>query len=332
MANSMEQDKLLQELAYLDQAEYIDKQAYAQLVEIVEGHFGPQKNVGHPPTVFSEKQVEDYWKEQDARKKPDPDTGVGELTYCEVRDFVNEWVDHYQYDLSHSEKWSEKEDRNHTKARVQVLKIIERYYTDTQMDCPSCGKKWDTSKYSACSCGAILQTPDTQEGVEELIRKTWERYATLAPRGVMSPPSSMMYLQFEEAAKQLLSRQPRQEPQGVEEASDFKLAKSRLKAILDNLIDSGYSQADALKDILYVIQDIIRTKRVDEIAKSIAIQMTAENFCPECGTEFLSCCKQLLTRQPQKRVSREWIRRYDRSDGMDREEMLKELGIEVEEK
>ena len=38
---------------------------------------------------------------------------------------------------------------------------------DTQMDCPSCGKKWDTSKYSACSCGAILQNPDTQEGVEE---------------------------------------------------------------------------------------------------------------------------------------------------------------------
>ena len=118
--------------------------------------------------------------------------------------------------------------------------------------------------------------------------------------------------------------------EGVEEASDFKLAKSRLKAILDNLIDSGYSQADALKDILYVIQDIIRTKRVDEIAKSIAIQMTAENFCPECGTEFLSCCKQLLSRQPQKRVTREWIRRYDRSDGMDREEMLKELGFVVE--
>ncbi len=36
---SMEKDELLQELAYLDQAEYIDKQAYAQLVKIVEQHF-----------------------------------------------------------------------------------------------------------------------------------------------------------------------------------------------------------------------------------------------------------------------------------------------------
>jgi len=35
----MEKDELLQELAYLDQAEYIDKQAYAQLVKIVEQHF-----------------------------------------------------------------------------------------------------------------------------------------------------------------------------------------------------------------------------------------------------------------------------------------------------
>ena len=37
--NSEERDKLLQELAYLEQAEYIDKQIYAQLVEIVEQHF-----------------------------------------------------------------------------------------------------------------------------------------------------------------------------------------------------------------------------------------------------------------------------------------------------
>ena len=116
--------------------------------------------------------------------------------------------------------------------------------TDTQMDCPSCGKKWDTSKYSACSCGAILQTPDTQEGV-------------------------------------------------------------------------------------------------DEIAKSIAIQMTAENFCPECGTEFLSCCKQLLSRQPQKRVTMEWVIKWREEllmrgmPGRDIaelsvEQICKELGIEVE--
>ena len=39
MPNNMGKDKLLLELAYLDQAEYIDKQAYAQLVEIVEQHF-----------------------------------------------------------------------------------------------------------------------------------------------------------------------------------------------------------------------------------------------------------------------------------------------------
>ena len=37
--NSKERDKLLQELAYLDQAEYINKQAYTQLVKIVEESF-----------------------------------------------------------------------------------------------------------------------------------------------------------------------------------------------------------------------------------------------------------------------------------------------------
>ena len=36
------EDELLQELAYLDQAEYIDKQAYAQLVKIMEQHFAEQ--------------------------------------------------------------------------------------------------------------------------------------------------------------------------------------------------------------------------------------------------------------------------------------------------
>ena len=39
MKNSEERDKLLQELAYLEQAEYIDKQIYAQLVEIVEQYY-----------------------------------------------------------------------------------------------------------------------------------------------------------------------------------------------------------------------------------------------------------------------------------------------------
>ena len=37
--NSKERDKLLQELAYLDQAEYINKQVYTQLVKIVEESF-----------------------------------------------------------------------------------------------------------------------------------------------------------------------------------------------------------------------------------------------------------------------------------------------------
>ena len=35
----MGREKLLQELAYLDQAEYINKQAYTQLVKMVEEHF-----------------------------------------------------------------------------------------------------------------------------------------------------------------------------------------------------------------------------------------------------------------------------------------------------
>ena len=61
---------------YVDQCSPLqnEPQAYAQLVEIVEEYFSPTKNAGHPPTVFSEKQVEDYWKEQDAKKKPDTDT------------------------------------------------------------------------------------------------------------------------------------------------------------------------------------------------------------------------------------------------------------------
>jgi len=43
--NSEERDKLLQELAYLEQAEYIDKQIYAQLVGIVEQHFSESRQV-----------------------------------------------------------------------------------------------------------------------------------------------------------------------------------------------------------------------------------------------------------------------------------------------
>ena len=35
----LNKDELLQELAYLEQAEYIDKQIYTKLVEIVEQHF-----------------------------------------------------------------------------------------------------------------------------------------------------------------------------------------------------------------------------------------------------------------------------------------------------
>jgi len=39
MSKDMGREKLLQELAYLDQAEYINKQAYVQFVKIVEQHF-----------------------------------------------------------------------------------------------------------------------------------------------------------------------------------------------------------------------------------------------------------------------------------------------------
>ena len=63
----------------------------------------------------------------------------------------------------------------------------------------------------------LTQKPQIQEGVKELIRKTWEKYATLAPRGVMSPPSKMIYLQFEEAVKQLLQQKPQ-----VEQSPDSK--------------------------------------------------------------------------------------------------------------
>ena len=40
MSKDMGRDGLLQELAYLEQAEYINKQAYSQLKAIVEQHFG----------------------------------------------------------------------------------------------------------------------------------------------------------------------------------------------------------------------------------------------------------------------------------------------------
>ena len=63
-----------------------------------------------------------------------------------------------------------------------------------------------------------------------------------------------------------------------------------------------------------------------------------DNFCPECGTEFLSCCKQLLA---QKRVvTREWVFKWavdladtNKKDGYKTliKEMLNELGIEVTE-
>jgi len=100
MSKATQKDELLAELAYLDQAEYIDKQACVQLVKIVERHFY-QKGITDgicfdeqagimkclkcgnestykglpdteaeqkiPPTVFSEKLVEDCWKEHDAK-------------------------------------------------------------------------------------------------------------------------------------------------------------------------------------------------------------------------------------------------------------------------
>jgi len=47
-----EKDKLLQELAYLDQAEYIDKQAYAQLVKIVEEYFRQPVQVVDNDTIL----------------------------------------------------------------------------------------------------------------------------------------------------------------------------------------------------------------------------------------------------------------------------------------
>ena len=39
MSKATQKDELLQELAYLDQAEYINKQAYTQLVKIIIEHF-----------------------------------------------------------------------------------------------------------------------------------------------------------------------------------------------------------------------------------------------------------------------------------------------------
>ena len=39
MTDKMGREELLQELAYLDQAEYINKQAYTQLVKIIIEHF-----------------------------------------------------------------------------------------------------------------------------------------------------------------------------------------------------------------------------------------------------------------------------------------------------
>jgi len=113
MSKATQKDELLAELAYLDQAEYIDKQACVQLKAIVEQHFSIfetdmgkwlyrfyhswqlfsegvldgeaekayaeickrlEKSIADteaeqkiPPTVFSEKLVEDCWKEHDAK-------------------------------------------------------------------------------------------------------------------------------------------------------------------------------------------------------------------------------------------------------------------------
>ena len=53
----------------IDEYHLKQQEIIAQFRKIVEGHFS--KPSGMAPTVFSEKMVEDYWKEQDAKHKVD---------------------------------------------------------------------------------------------------------------------------------------------------------------------------------------------------------------------------------------------------------------------
>jgi len=86
MSKDMGREELLQELAYLDQAEYINKQAYAQLKAIVEQHFSPTEQVIRGITVQMVEGALASKEIADTEQSPEP--GVDEklielLTICE---------------------------------------------------------------------------------------------------------------------------------------------------------------------------------------------------------------------------------------------------------
>jgi len=100
MSKDMGREKLLQELAYLDQAEYINKQAYAQFVKIVEESFNdkhliPMGNGASQCKYCGASFLPSYTEESPepvkntGRHPVSTEPGVDE----ELLQFIDEWIE-----------------------------------------------------------------------------------------------------------------------------------------------------------------------------------------------------------------------------------------------
>jgi len=88
----------------IDEYHLKQQEIIAQFRKIVEGHFS--KPSGMAPTVFSEKMVEDYWKEQDAKHKADQEQGVDEELIERTLEKLSECCD-VGYSYTQDREWGE---------------------------------------------------------------------------------------------------------------------------------------------------------------------------------------------------------------------------------
>jgi len=118
----------------------------------------------------------------------------------------------------------------------QLVKIVEQHFKDAEIKTEVLAQEYEQGLKHGYEHAKKEQSPDKLKSAQQNRLKEIPD----SEQGNLSP----------------INAQKTDSEEGEVDVPDFKLAKSRLKAILDNLIDSGYSQADALKDILYVIKDL----------------------------------------------------------------------------
>jgi len=91
MSKATQKDELLAELAYLEQAEYIDKQACVQLVKIVKQHFAEQSGEVDLKELMSPKVVassDEEWKRLGFGRQAEQSGGV----VTEANELVGGWL------------------------------------------------------------------------------------------------------------------------------------------------------------------------------------------------------------------------------------------------